>query len=46
MSYDKKKNRIEERVYSVTMTEDELRLFSEFLGQKEYAVKDYFFALL
>lgn len=27
----------EERIYSVTMTEDELRLFSEFLEQKEYA---------
>ena len=28
----------EERIYSVTMTEDELRLFSEFLEQKEYAM--------
>jgi hypothetical protein len=36
MSYEMK-NRIEERVYSVTMTDDELRLFSEFLEQKEYA---------
>ena len=26
----------EERIYSVTMTEDELRLFSEFLEQREY----------
>ena len=31
MSYDKKKSRVEERVYSVTMTEEELKLFSEFL---------------
>ena len=31
----------EERVYSVTMTEEELSLFSEFLGQREYAVKHY-----
>ena len=31
----------EERIYSVTMTEDELRLFSEFLEQKEYAIKHY-----
>ena len=28
----------EERIYSVTMTEDELRLFSKFLEQKEYGV--------
>lgn len=29
----------EERIYSVIMTEDELRLFSEFLlEQKEYAI--------
>ena len=28
----------EERLYSVTMTADELRLFSEFLEQKEYAI--------
>ena len=27
----------EERIYSVTMTEDELKLFSEFLEQREYA---------
>ena len=26
----------EERIFSVTMTEEELRLFSEFLGQKEF----------
>ena len=29
---------IEERFYSVTLTEEELRLFSEFLEQREYAV--------
>ena len=34
-----KKDRIEERVYSVTMTEDELRLFSEFLEQREFNSK-------
>ena len=28
-----------ERVYSVTMTEDELKLFSEFLEQREYSSK-------
>lgn len=39
MSYNNNKNRIEERVYSVTMTEDELRLFSEFLEQKEFENK-------
>ena len=33
MSYNNKKNRIEERVYSVTMTEEELKLFSEFLSK-------------
>ena len=38
MSYNKK-DRIEERVYSVTMTENELRLFSEFLEQREYSSK-------
>lgn len=27
----------EERIYSVTMTENELRLFSEFLGKKFFA---------
>ena len=32
MNYNNNKNRIEERVYSVTMTEEELRLFSEFLS--------------
>ena len=38
MSYDKqKKNGVEERVFSVTMTEEELSLFSEFLEQREYA---------
>lgn len=31
-------NGIEERVYSVTMTEEELRLFSEFLGQRNYSL--------
>ena len=31
----------EERIYSVTMTEEELRLFSEFLGQKSFDNKDY-----
>ena len=31
----------EERIYSVTMTEDELRLFSEFLEQKEFARHNY-----
>ena len=36
MSYNNKENRIEERVYSVTMTEEELKLFSEFLEQKIY----------
>lgn len=40
MSYDKKKNRIEERVYSVTMTECELRLFSEFLEQRGFGGQD------
>jgi hypothetical protein len=31
-----------EKLYSVTMTEEELKLFSEFLAeQKEYAVKHY-----
>ena len=39
MNYEMPKNRIEERVYSVTMTEDELRLFSEFLEQREYSSK-------
>ena len=38
MSYEmQKKNGVEERVFSVTMTEEELRLFSEFLEQREYA---------
>lgn len=38
MSYEmQKESEIEERVFSVTMTEDELRLFSEFLEQREYA---------
>ena len=36
MSYNNRKNRIKERVYSVTMTEDELKLFSEFLEQREF----------
>lgn len=36
MSYNNK-NRDEERVFSVTMTEEELSLFSEFLEQREYA---------
>lgn len=30
----------EERVFSVTMTEDELRLFSEFLEQREYSKEE------
>ena len=30
----------EERIYSVTMTENELRLFSEFLEQRDYSDKD------
>ena len=29
----------EERIFSVTMTEEKLKLFSEFLGQKEYSKK-------
>lgn len=29
---------MEERLYSVTMTEEELRLFSEYLEQKEYTI--------
>lgn len=33
-----KDNLITEKIFSVTMTEEELRLFSEFLEQKEYAV--------
>lgn len=37
MSYDNNKNRDEEKVFSVTMTEEELSLFSEFLEQREYA---------
>ena len=30
---------MEERIYSITMTEDELRLFSEFLEEREYSSK-------
>lgn len=30
----------EERIYSVTMTENELRMFSEFLEQREYSKKE------
>ena len=30
----------EERIYSVTMTEDELRLFSEFLEQRDYSKEE------
>ena len=42
MSYEMKKNGIEEKVYSVTMTENELKLFSEFLEeQKEFSKEDY-----
>ena len=41
MSYEMNKNRVEERVYSVTMTEDELKLFSEFLEeQKEFGARE------
>ena len=29
---------MEERIYSVTMTEEELRLFSKYLEQREYAI--------
>ena len=29
---------MEERVYSITMTEEELKLFSEFLEQREYSL--------
>ena len=29
------------KLYSVTMTEEELRLFSEFLGQKEFEDTEY-----
>lgn len=36
-----KKSRDEEKVFSVTMTEEELSLFSEFLEQREYARADY-----
>lgn len=32
----KKDNLNTEKIFSVTMTEDELRLFSEFLEQREY----------
>ena len=39
MSYKMPENRIEERVYSVTMTEEELRLFSEFLSERSYSRK-------
>ena len=37
MSCNNKKNRIEERVYSITMTEEELKLFSEFLKQANFS---------
>ena len=38
MNYEmQKKNRDEEKVFSVTMTEEELSLFSEFLEQKKYS---------
>ena len=40
-----KKNRDEEKVFSVTMTEEELSLFSEFLEQREYAIRDYMYAI-
>ena len=33
-----KNNLTTEKIFSVTMTEEELRLFSEFLEQREYAV--------
>lgn len=38
MDYNNK-NRVEEKVFSVTMTEEELKLFSEFLEQKEFNSK-------
>ena len=42
MNYNNLENRIEERVYFVTMTEDEFRLFSEFLEeQREFSKGDY-----
>ena len=41
MNYEMPENRIEERVYSITMTEDELRLFSKFLEeQKEFGARE------
>ena len=36
MNYEMPKNRIEEKVYSVTMTEEELSLFSEFLKEQNH----------
>ena len=32
---------MEEKIYNVTMTEAEIKLFSEFLEQREYAAKHY-----
>jgi hypothetical protein len=41
MNYNNNKNGVEERVFSVTMTEEELSLFSEFLDQREFARRNY-----